>query len=530
MVLNCVVLDIKILKMLSNVNERNNAEEKECENNLVMSIYEIKLNEKLEIFNHSLKHTKLTVTNIHSIKGDFNDIEQNIQLYGHTAAIKRFIYNIHYNYLISCGVDLYIIIWDMFSKNAKAIVDSFHEDIIESITLINENLFATCGKDRKICIWELHNNSNTSTSNDILTLVDSFTKHQSDIYEIVYSKEQHALISGSFDKSVGMFYLDANGKCKRHVKITGHSSNIKVAKIDFVNNILITSGMDNALHFWDLNTMNIIISIDLIHNHKKEFFDDFIILCDDLNSIVKIDKTKTLKFFNPQTEMFYIELQLPNPIYSILNLYDGISFAVGLNNGTIHMYKYLFECSKPNIKLSKVLYIFDETEIKGCKIIYLSYINYQKKMFACGTNMGTLCLYRMDGNKVHFRKCISSMHPKKEVTKIFEMGKETDFIVFTTGDILNIYDNVNDMFKECNICNVLTVEKMNWKYLAISYKESNCGFFIYDVEKQMHLMKVVTSNINNKIIVNVFDGKRMLCVNGENWKGFGIDEVTIVIS
>jgi hypothetical protein len=122
------------------------------------------------------------------------------------------------------------------------------------------------------------------------------------------------------------------------------------------------------------------------------------------------------------------------------------------------------------------------------------------------------------------------MHPKKDVMKIFEMGKEMDLIVFTTGDIINIYDNVNNMFKECNICNVLTVEKMNWKYLAISYKESNCGFFIYDVEKQMHLMKVVTSNINNKIIVNVFDGKRMLCVNGENWKGFGIDEVTIVIS
>lgn len=545
---NCLVINMKIFEMkhiLTREEEikviQNIINNKEKENNkitsnlpiedyLVLSLYESRPGEKIEIFNYSIKDTKLSIKTVSEIEGDFAEIIPEVNLYGHTSMIKNFVYNNHHNYIISVGVDLYIIFWDLVKKNAKFIFDSCHEDIIYSITIINEDLFCTCGKDRAIFIWSIEEILTTKKKK---IYQDKIQKNQSDIYEIHYSKKNNCIIAGSFDKTLQIHKLNKKqNKVVSSIKISGHTSTITSAKFDFVKMRLITASLDNSLIFWDLKRMSIIKSIDF---KQKQFFDDFILLFDDYDSILKIDNTKKVQFFNPGKEEFYYSIIETSPVRAILNSYDGVSFLLGLSNGDISVYSYFFDNKRNKYIKSKTLYHnkIEDKETKNLRIKLLSYLNISHKYIASGASDGSICVFCLKNN---FKCYLKAQNSNGAIGNIIglKFDNQEKIMAFTIKDTLYLFDIIKSEFRfEINLGNMMYIEKLNDNYILISYEtnldEAFPGIFLFDVYSKKTESKLNVSSRNNKLIYYMKDGKNILIINGSNKEGLGMDIVSINI-
>ena len=517
----------KIQSIMNNKTFDINIDRMPKENYLILSLYDIKPGERINVFNYSIKDTKLAIKNISLLESDFTDIQPEVNLYGHTAIIKDFIYNEKYNILISVGVDLYVILWDMYKKNAKCIFDSFHEDIINSICEIDDMTFSTCGKDRTIFIWKIDDILNKEKR-----FKDKIQKNTSDIYAIEYSKRLKCLIAGSFDKSLQLHSISSEYKCVNSIAISGHNTPISSAKFDFVHMQLITASLYNTIIFWDLKTMSMIKSIEL---HKKEYIDDFIPLFDDIDTIIKIDNTKKVKCLNSLTEEFYYTIEEKSIVRSILKLYDGVSFMLGLSNGDISIYSYYSKKERRVFIKKRTLYHNEEEdkEVKTLRIEKLSYLDIDSKLIASGGNDGSVCVFDMSNRT---KKVIKANHTNKHIGDIIgiKFTKEEKKFAFFIDDTLYLYDLVNNQFIiDINLGRMLSIERLNENYLLISYQEGEDeafpGIFLFDLIYTQNKEKLNVSCGNNKIIKYMKDGKSVLVVNGSANKGFGIDVLNLNI-
>ena len=110
------------------------------------------------------------------------------------------------------------------------------------------NLFFTCGKDRKILIYSL--NSILSKDEYIYNTINC--NHLSDIYYI--SSYNNYIISGSFDKTVKLFFINEDyKKVKNKIILNGHFSNVKICGYSSVHNFLFTIGLDNIINVLQIN-------------------------------------------------------------------------------------------------------------------------------------------------------------------------------------------------------------------------------------------------------------------------------------
>jgi WD40 repeat protein len=238
-----------------------------------------------------LSDAKIALKSFDELESDYSEILPNYYFYGHEGAISDTLYIQleDKDILISCGQDLYIFFWDVLKKIAISITDTLHEDYIINMCQINEKIFATCGKDRLIILWSTNDCSHIQT----------FNYHISTINTIQYNFDTCEFFSASYDKFIRSVKFSENFKEVSLMRIiNGHIGSITSAQLDYANEVFITASTDKTIKFWDFKKMQLIKSIET----KNEFFDDFIILYDDYNTLVKIDLTKKIKCMDTKAE------------------------------------------------------------------------------------------------------------------------------------------------------------------------------------------------------------------------------------
>ena len=502
---------------------------KEKEPFLVFSLYNYtSINENTNFyFELRSKTTRLSlksISNLNNISYDilnqshYNKIKFDLNFLGHNAIIKDYIYIESKNYIISIGVDLYIFIWDLINKNAKIFIDSQHTDIIYSLCNIDDNLFCTCGKDRKILIYSL--NSILSKDENIYNEINC--NHLSDIYYI--SSYNNCIISGSFDKTVKLFFMNEDyKKVKNKIILTGHFSNIKICKYDYVHNFLFTIGLDNIINIWQINKetneFKIIKSIELFYEkNKKEFIDDCIILFDEKLTLVKIDTSKEIKFYSLKEEKIYYSIKTNSIVRSILNIYDGIHFICGLSNGKINMYSYKHLNNKININLFKELNHNDEN-LNNLKIKILNYFVYQDKIFGSASNDGTVSIFFLNQKRKVF---IKTKYEKEEISNLINLkyDKEKNILLIgiTIDKNLLIYDGLNNLYlKEINFGinygKILSIDNLNDNLFIISF-QFNEDILIIDKEEFKEKSKIKIEKGINKKLIYLRDGYSIASLTG----------------
>lgn len=479
-----------------------------------------------------LSDGKIALKNFDQVESGYTEILPNYYLYGHECSISDFLYIQleDRDILISCGQDLYIFFWDVLKKIAISMTDTLHEDLIVNMCQINEKIFATCGKDRFIILWSTYDCSHIQT----------FNYHTSTINCIQYNFEMNELFSASYDKFIRSVSFTENFKEVRSMRIiNGHIGSITSAQLDFANDLFITASTDKTIKFWDIKKMQLIKSIET----KNEFFDDFIILYDDFNTLVKIDLTKKIKCMDTKTGKFYQTLDEVSPARSILNLYDAVSFLVGLSNSEISYYNYQSLDGKNKFKKKKILFHGPEegrietsqsTEssqnnqcttlpLKNLKIKKLTYINLQEKIVASGASDGSVCIFYL---KDQIKKFIPSKI-KAEVDCICPInytGKEENQIfAYSVGDQQFIY-NLLDMtlLMTLNLGKLSAVDRLNNNYLIFSTCVSNM-INIMDLKRFKIIIRNQISYKGVSHIIYMKDGSRVIVLNGDNSSGFSMD-------
>lgn len=452
----------------------------------------------------------------------YENLEDNLQefcpeffLYGHEADVLSVCYDKETNSLISTGMDLYIIVWDMESHVAKLAIDQGHNDFINRVIMLDNNVFASASKDRTIIVWSLSDGE----------LLQTYSYHSSNIYNIEYNPETKELISCSYDKNLRAVKFAEDYKTYTNLRIiNGHTSTVKLAQIDFINHSLITIGIDKTIKIWDYANLRLIKSID-----TKDFYDNFIILNDDLHTLIKVDLSKKIKLMSLKSEEFYNTIEETNSARTILNLYDGISFLVGLSNSEISFYNYVFEGSDVLFKKKRTLYhcpgedaLDSSTKVGNLKISKLINLNLDKRLIASGANDGSICIIHSE----NFHKTYIPQKVNSEVIDIISVRiTEEEFIIayaLANGKFF-IYDLKNKIYqKHLVIDNVSSIDRLNDNYLIISYSATNV-LEIYDSIEHKIIRKIDVSYNYVKPIYYLKDGYRLIAINGTSSTNFCID-------
>ena len=306
-------------------------------------------------------------------------------LFGHKSYICDYLFLKNENILISIDyLSPYLFIWDLHLKRKKNIILLPHKDSILCLINISDRFICSSGRDRKIFIYNIKeiliNNDNTKIINNF----EIKCNHSSDIYQINYYKDNlgvDKLISSSFDKSIKIFKMSKNfDKILSKIILTGHSSSICCVKNDLLRKEIITIDIDGIINIWEYNknekffTIKKSIELNKV-NKKKEYIDDIILLYDNFNSIIKIDKTKNIKIYSLSKEEFLYEYSEKNEkILKIVDCCNFNNFICYSSNNIIKI--YICRIQKRDV-------INYDYKIKNIKDINIYNINFQENKMTC---------------------------------------------------------------------------------------------------------------------------------------------------
>jgi len=447
----------------------------------------------------------IAVKLLEEIEDSLDSLIPDFYLWGHEAAINQIIYIEDRKTLISCSADTSIIIWDLENQSPKTRLE-YHEDSILSICYLGDGALASGGLDRILYISNIDNEE---------VPISSHEYHMSSIQKIekTIKNGKLELITSSYDKNIRVATFDPEFKEKLSMRIiNGHISTIKAVQVDYANQQMVTVSTDKSIKFWDFKDMKLLKSIDT----NKEHFDGFIILNDDFKTLIKHDSSKKIKFYNTETEQIYFTIEEQTRTKSILNMYDGVSFFVGLDNSEISVYNYFQNEDEIIFKKNKILLHSEEefgTEIKKkIKVSKLVMIDNEKKIICSGGSDGSLCLfYTMDNKKKYFPPKINS-----DIVDIctVEISKKVGIIAYVLSNgNLCIFDFFNDLIINKNMLfYVSAVDRLTADLLIISYSNNN-KIDLYEISTQQVIRSIEVSYNCVKPICYLRDGHRLVAVN-----------------
>ena len=141
------------------------------------------------------------------------------------------------------------------------------------------------------------------------------------------------------------------------VILTGHTSPICCIKIDSIRKHILTSDINCIINIWEYNEIyklyTIIQTIEInAVKGKKEYIEDIILLYDNLNSIIKIDRTKKIKIYSLLKEEMLHEYNEENDnIIKILDFCNFREFFCYTSKNKIILYNYI------NYEIKKIIII-----------------------------------------------------------------------------------------------------------------------------------------------------------------------------
>lgn len=502
-------------------------------------------------------HNKINI-NFNNIKNnnDFilnNDTYEELlfdyTLIGHKSHICDYLYLKNNNLIISVEyLSPFLFIWDINKKIKINMVLLPHTDSILCLLNISNRYISTCGRDRKIYIYSITDMLSSNDNNKIINNFEIKSNHSSDIYKINYYKDNlgnNKIISSSFDKTIKIFHINNDfNKVLKKIILTGHSSSVCCVKLDLIRKHVITIDIDSVINIWEYNKENNIYSIRKsielnIVNKKKEYIDDIILLFDNLNSIIKIDKTKKIKVFSLSREEFLYEYTEKNDkILKIIDCCNFNNFICYSSNNIIKIYIY---------KIQKINNLNSDYKIKNIKDINIDNINFKEAKMTCfelltwkyrllgiGYNNGKIVIMKINNNShnknfnitanqylIDINSSLNNNFSKKIINqiKIIEHSNNSDsniddkesilYLVFSLNNTFFIYSiNPNDLI------NIIFLKRIEYKSDIVFFEILNRNLIVFSIMNSYGLEfinlpkynkngnKNDNSNINDEVLIN----------------------------
>ena len=450
----------------------------------------------------------------------YEELMFDYSLNGHKSFICDYLYLKIKNLLISVEyLSPYLFVWDLSKKLNVNIIRLPHTDSILTLLNISDKFISSAGRDRKIFIYSINEILSYNDKEKIIKNFEIKCNHSSDVYKINYYKDNNninKIISSSFDKTIKIFKINSEfNKILSKIILTGHSSSICCVKLDLIRKQIITIDIDSVINIWEYkNSEKFFVikkSIELnIVNNKKEYIDDIILLYDNLNSIIKIDKTKNIKVFCLSREAFLYEYSEKNEkILKIIDCCNFNNFFCYSSNNIIKIYIY---------KIQKIDNINYDYKIKNIKDINIDNINFKEAKMTCfdlltwkyrligiGYNNGKIVIininnklnkknmninsnqyiidtnsYLNNKNKIEQIKCIENFN---DTINNKEGNESKLFIIFSIKNLFFIYSLIININSDLKINFVNKIEKkyditffeMLNRNLVISSLKNNYG-------------------------------------------------------
>ena len=337
-------------------------------------------------------------------------------LIGHKSYICDYLFLKNENLLISIDyLTPYLFIWDLNLKTKRNLIFLPHTDSILCLLNISDKFICSSGRDRKIFIYNI---KDILSNRDASKIIDNFEvkcNHSSDVYKLNYFKDKFGndkLISSSFDKSIKVFKMNRNfDKILSKIILTGHSSSICCIKNDLLRKEIITIDIDGVINRWEYNknekffTIKKSIELNKI-NKKKEYIDDIILLYDNLNCIIKIDKTENIKVYSLSKEEFLY--QYSEPKEKILKFFDCCNFNNFIGYSSNNLIK-IYICKIQNrdninydykIKNIKDINI-DNINFKEGKMTCFKLLTWKYKLLGIGYNNGKIVIMKINNSLIN---------------------------------------------------------------------------------------------------------------------------------
>ena len=215
-------------------------------------------NQQIHYFNDQKINNQNNITINFQLNDSLIEIIKKEKIFSFRASNQR-IYKVAFfnsNKSVSVSTNNEIKIWD---ENFKLIqtIKKAHLEIINYVTIINENTFATCSADKSIHIYRNENNTNFKL------IISKENAHKKNIGKIIYYSKEKILISSSLDYTVKI-WKEINNDIQCITQLN-HSHYVKSIFIIEDDNILISSGFDGT-RFWNFGTYECIYYNDRVES------------------------------------------------------------------------------------------------------------------------------------------------------------------------------------------------------------------------------------------------------------------------
>lgn len=211
------------------------------------------------------------------------------------------------NKFVSICNDHSIKIWDENYKCIQIIVNA-HDDIINYVTIKDEDNFVTCSADKSIRFWKKTKN------NEFILNVKLLNAHKKNIGKIIYSDQRDIYITCSLDNSVKI-WVKQNDSYQCTTQLS-HLSYVRALLIMEDKNILVTSGWDGT-RFWDLYYFH---HLDFFNNVEAGFTGDTVARIDEDKFVFGGTVEQVIKIFSFKKKKIIHEIQNDFEVFGIQTL------------------------------------------------------------------------------------------------------------------------------------------------------------------------------------------------------------------
>jgi len=489
--------------------------DKICKNYLsIISIDKIDIN-----FENELTNKEYILNN-----DTYEELSFDYTLTGHKSFISDYLYLRQNNSLISVEyLSPYLSIWDLTSRLKTNIILLPHIDSILTLLNISDNFISSAGRDRKIFLYKISDifSYKEADSNKVIPNYEIKCNHSSDIYKLNYYKDSHGcekIISSSFDKTIKIFKINSNfDKILSKVILTGHSASISCVKLDLLRKQIITIDIDSVINIWEYKSEEHLFviknSIELnVVNKKKEYIDDIILLYDNLNCIIKVDRTKNIKVFCLSKETFLYEYaEQKDKILKIIDCCNFANFICYSSNNIIKIYIYKIQkidSLNYDYKIKNIKEIpIDNINFKESKMTCFDLVTWKQKIIAIGLNTGKIVIMKIYSNNnsnltsnqyiIDVNSHLDNNNNNINKNSISQI-KCIDF----TSD--SIYSNINT--QDCNIYIIFSMNNIFFIY-ALVQKNNEIDMTInfiskIEIKKDITFFEILNRNLLMVSFVN----------------------------
>jgi WD40 repeat protein len=149
------------------------------------------------------------------------------------------------DYVVSGSYDTSVRLWDTKNKKCKRILWG-HQNIVWSVQLAG-NRAVSCSSDATVRVWDVEAGVCTQT----------LTGHDAAIYCCQYDPVRNVVVSGSMDKTLRFWDLNASGNSKSGCVgvMRGHADRLCCLQEDPKENLLVSGSRDSTIRLWDTRVL-----------------------------------------------------------------------------------------------------------------------------------------------------------------------------------------------------------------------------------------------------------------------------------